>query len=123
MLSIFKQKISLPFFQLTHKNFAQKQNLRRFKKLVETPRLKDFTNSFSVTSAINKKMDNVRSELPFTKFSKTIRRHPKELKFSPVIDLPKEKRVFNQFLRKEVINVVKAKEDEYDIILESRLFK
>ena len=62
-------------------------------------------------------MDNVRSELPFTKFSKTIRRHPKELKFSPVIDLPKEKRVFNQFLRKEVINVVKAKEDEYDIIL------
>ena len=55
MLSIFKQKISLPFFQLTHKNFAQKQNLRRFKKLVETPRLKDFTNSFSVTSAINKK--------------------------------------------------------------------
>lgn len=124
MLIIYKQKFSASFIHINHRNFAQKHNLTRFKKLVETPNLKDFTKSFTITSALTKRMDEARSDIPFKRLSKTLKsRNTQDLKFSPVIDFPKDKKIFNQFIRKEAINVVKAKEDEYDAILESRLFK
>jgi hypothetical protein len=124
MLTFLKKKLPLTIINLNLKNFAQKQNLKRFKKEIETAHNKDFTKSYTVNEAINKKIQEIQSKMPVSRFSKTLKiKNKQELKFSPVVEFPKNKKVFNKLIRKQIVKTVNEKEEEYSTILETRLFK
>jgi hypothetical protein len=124
MLTFLKKKLPLKIINFNLKNFAQKQNLIRFKKEIETYHNKDFTKSYTVNDAINKKIEEIKSKMPVSRFSKTLKiRNKQELKFSPVVDFPKNKKKFNKIIRKQIVKTVTEKEEEYSTLLETRLFK
>lgn len=124
MLTFLKNKVSLSIININLKTFAQKQNLTRFRKQIETFHNKDFTKSHSVNDAIDKKIEDIKKRMPVKRLSKTLKTmNPRELSFSPVVQFPANRKKFNNILRKGIVKTVKDIEDEYTNILESRLFK
>lgn len=117
-------KCQLTFNKITKKEFTQKQNLKRFRKEVYTFHNKDLTKSWEINQKIKMNLEKIESTQPVEKFSNTLKiRHKSDLKFNPTLGMPKNKRAFNEYLRKKAMKVLTGSYEHNKHVLENRLFK